>query len=72
MSSSPPFPFMRPNVLAIMTRGLCESTATAAYPNAWFCAGSGFTGVMSLQAPLAGSNFQTAPSVIRLGPGEVP
>ena len=63
---------MRPNVLAISTRGLCESTATAAYPNVWFWAGSGFTGVMSLQAPLRGSSFQTAPSVMRLGPGDVP
>ena len=67
ISSSPPLPFMRPNVLAITARGLWASTATAAYPKF-----PGFTGVMSVHAPLAGSNFQTAPLVMRLGPGEVP
>ena len=72
MSSSPPAPFMRPKVLAMATLGLCASTATAAHPNDSFLEASGFTGVISVQAPDLVSSVQTPPAVMRLGPGEVP
>ena len=71
ISSSPPALFLRPKVLAIATLGLCASTDTAAHPNAGFLA-SGFTGVISVQAPDLVSSFHTPPSVMPLGPGDVP